>query len=100
MYRFSSICGKLSTAGKWPKIGMHYFVESYKKILKRGMILEASITTEGCPSIAMLGENGGLWPPGFRYTAAGLLPGADLGLFSHTRNLSSTEQSSSLGVQV
>lgn len=47
VYMFSSICGKLGTAGKWPKRGMHSFVESYKKILERDMALETMLLQKG-----------------------------------------------------
>lgn len=64
------------------------------------MALEVSVTTEGHLSLAMLGESGEFWPPGFRCTVVGLLPEADVDLFSHAHNLSLKEQSSRFGVQV
>lgn len=57
------------------------FVESYQKILKWDMALEANVTIEGYPRFAMLGENGEFWPLGFRCTTVGLLSEAELGLF-------------------
>lgn len=39
------------------------------------MVLEASVTTEGYLSIAMVGETGEFCPLGFRYTTVALLPG-------------------------
>lgn len=66
VYRFSSICGKLGTAGKWSKIWMPYFVESYEQNPERDMILEASVTTDGYLSIVMLGEHGAFWSLGLK----------------------------------
>lgn len=60
--RFSSICEKLGTAGKWSNMWMCCFVESCEQNPEREMVLEASITTGGYLSIGMLGENGIFWP--------------------------------------